>query len=160
MSRYAANTTVSADRSRAEIERTLQRYGAEQFLYGWDQEFAVIGFRMEGRYIRFKLAMPDKNDEQFILTPAKRRPRAPEDQLKEWEKACRQRWRALLLLVKAKLEAVESGITTFPAEFLAHTLLPDGKTVGELVEPQVQLAYETGQMAPLLLPWSGNGAEQ
>ena len=31
---YAQQTQVSTDKSRAEIERTLQRYGADQFMYG------------------------------------------------------------------------------------------------------------------------------
>jgi len=35
VSRYAEGTSVPADRSRAEIERTLTRYGADQFAYGW-----------------------------------------------------------------------------------------------------------------------------
>lgn len=29
-----------ADRSRSEIERTLTRYGARQFMYGWDENRA------------------------------------------------------------------------------------------------------------------------
>ena len=50
---YAEKTTVSTEKSRAEIERTLTRYGADQFMYGWDQEQAVIGFRLVGRQIKF-----------------------------------------------------------------------------------------------------------
>jgi hypothetical protein len=51
MSRYASETSVSQDRSRAEIERTLQRYGADMFSYGWKDEgddvlYARIGFKM------------------------------------------------------------------------------------------------------------------
>jgi hypothetical protein len=38
VSRYAENTSVSVESSRGEIERTLQRYGAASFAYGWDQE--------------------------------------------------------------------------------------------------------------------------
>ena len=34
--RYAAQTEVSSDRSRAEIERTLRKYGATAFAYGWE----------------------------------------------------------------------------------------------------------------------------
>jgi hypothetical protein len=34
MARYASNTDVPSDRSRAEIERTLVRYGADEFMYG------------------------------------------------------------------------------------------------------------------------------
>ena len=65
--------------------------------------------------------------------------------------ACRQTWRALALVVKAKLEAVDAGITVFEEEFLAHIVLPDGRTVGQFTLPQVESAYLTGKM-PKLLP--------
>ena len=55
------------------------------------------------------------------------------------------------MVIKAKLEAVESGISIFEEEFLAHLVLPDGKTVGQFMLPQVEAAYETGKM-PKLLP--------
>jgi hypothetical protein len=35
--KYAANTEVSAEKSRAEIETVLRRYGATGFMYGWDE---------------------------------------------------------------------------------------------------------------------------
>lgn len=74
-----------------------------------------------------------------------------------WEQGCRQRWRALALVIKAKLEAVESGITTFEEEFLAHIVMPDGMTVGNHVRPTIQAWYSGGQMRPLLPPPSGKG---
>ena len=46
MTRYAEKTSVASDRSRAEIEKTLVRYGADQFMYGWQEDKAVVGFRM------------------------------------------------------------------------------------------------------------------
>lgn len=42
MSRYANHTNVSKDRSLAEIEATLSRYGATDFVYGWSQTSAVV----------------------------------------------------------------------------------------------------------------------
>jgi hypothetical protein len=66
--------------------------------------------------------------------------------------ACRQRWRALALVIKAKLEAVESGITTFEDEFLAHIVMPDGKRVADHVKPTIARVYDGGQMLPLLPP--------
>ena len=60
----------------------------------------------------------------------------------------RTRWRALLLVIKAKLEAVESHIATFEDEFLAHTLLPNQQTVAQYIGPQVAQMYETGRMPP------------
>lgn len=150
MTRYAANTDVPSDRSRAEIERTLERYGADQFFYGWQGGAATIGFRMHERRVQFVLPLPDRNDDEFRLTPSRGYLRSEKDQAAAYEQAVRQKWRALALVVKAKLEAVESGITTFEEEFLAHIVLPNGQRVGAWMIPQVGTAYETGSMPPLL----------
>lgn len=149
MSRYASETTVSPEKSRAEIERTLARYGASSFMYGWDATRAVIMFEMNGRRLKFALPLPDKNE--FVRTKVKRQVRSQEAQQAAFDKAVRQRWRALALVIKAKLEAVEAEIAEFEEEFLAHIVLPNGQTVGEFVVPQVRLAYENGRM-PALLP--------
>lgn len=150
MTRFAATTEVSSARSREEIERTLERYGADQFLYGWQDGSAVVGFRMEDRNIRFVLKLPAKTDRAF--THHSRGARTPEAALKEWEQAVRQRWRALALVIKAKLEAVESGISVFEDEFLANIVLPGtGETAGAWMKPQIAEAYRVGT-APALLP--------
>lgn len=154
MARYAEKTSVDASKSRAEIERILIRYGADQFMYGWDDNSeslkAIVAFRMNNRYIKFFLPMPSKAE--FNITKGtRRRKRSPELALKAWEQATRQRWRALALVIKAKLEAVESGITEFETEFMAHIVLPDGQTVGQFMLPQIALAYDKKKM-PGLLP--------
>lgn len=151
---YAKDTSVSVDRSRAEIERTLTRYGAEQFMSGWKEGQSVIAFRLHNRVIQFTLPLPDKNDDRFKITPGGRRRRSEADAYREWEQACRQRWRALGLAIKAKLEAVECGITSFDEEFLAHIVLPGGKgTVGEWFLPKIDKAYESGHMPKLIEGW-------
>jgi hypothetical protein len=151
LSRYAANTGVSLDQSRAEIERTLRRYGAGAFAYGWEGDTATVMFKLGARHIRFRLVLPDRNDRTFTHTPGRNLPRSAEAADREWEQAQRQRWRALALVIKAKLEAVEAGITTAEDEFLAHTMLPDGRTFGEWAAPQLEAAYEAGRM-PALMP--------
>jgi len=150
MNRYASNTQVSSDKSRSEIERTLSRYGADQFLYGWQDEMAMIGFRMNGKMVKFYLPLPDRNSDQFRLTETGRE-RNRSSSEKAFEQAVRQKWRALALVVKAKLEAVESEITTFESEFMAHIVLPNGSTVGETMLPQIEETYKTGKM-PAMLP--------
>lgn len=151
MSTYAADTSVSPEKSRAEIERTVARYGAGSFAYGWDSEhgMAVVGFKMNGRQIRFTLRIPSVDDPAFHKTPTGRvRTRVQRET--EQGKAERQRWRALALVVKAKLEAVESGIVTFEEEFAMHMVLPSGRTVAEEVLPAIEEAYATGEVRPLL----------
>jgi len=163
---YAKDTQVSADKSRAEIERTLQRYGATGFMYGYEGPQAMVAFRMNGRMIRFLLPLPDRAAPQFQTRTVTRanaysryereRKATPDEALDAWEQACRQKWRALALLIKAKLESIESGIATFEDEFLANTLLPDGQTVAQWMGPQVERAYLNGTM-PALLPLLGDG---
>lgn len=149
MSRYAANTSVTADKSRDEIEATLMRYGADMFGYVRDGEKAAIQFRCHGRMVRFTVTMPDRHDPEFTETPTGRERKA-DAAFKEWQQACRQRWRALALVVKAKLEAVESGVAEFEEEFLPYTMLPDGRTVSEFMLPQIERAYELGEMPSML----------
>ena len=150
MSRYAANTTVKSEASRNEIERTLVRYGAEAFSYGWDGNKAVIQFVADGRQVRFVLPLPDRNAPQFTRTETGR-PRVATAANLEYEKAIRQRWRALALVVKAKLEAVAAEIVTFEEEFLSHLVLPSGQTVYESVHNDVHELYESGSLRPLAI---------
>ncbi len=141
---YAASTDVPVERSRAQIEKTLERYGATSFMYGWSLDEAQIAFVIAERHIRMRLPMPGATDEEFWTTPTgkQRTNSAAKD---AYDQARRQRWRALLLVIQAKLEAVEVGISTFEQEFLAHVVLPDGSTVGELMLPQIERAYSNGQ---------------
>jgi hypothetical protein len=119
-------------------------------MYGWQGSAAMILFQMKGKTVRFLLPLPDKNNKTFWKTPGGRRQRGEADAFKAWEQACRQRWRALSLAVKAKLEAVESEITVFEKEFMAHFVLPSGETVGDYVLPKIEKALAKGTM-PLLL---------
>lgn len=159
MSRYAATTEVPADRTRSEIERTLQRYGATSFAYGWEGSRAVIMFALADRRIRFVLPLPDRDSNAFRFTETGRQ-RTTTSSEQAYDQAVRQRWRALGLVIKAKLEAVAAEITTVEEEFLAHIVLPDGRTVGEHTRPSVAEAYQSGLMSGPLLPALGPGAEQ
>lgn len=155
MSRYAENTSVSSEASRAEIERTISRYGATSFAYGWEEDRAIIGFKIADRQVRFVLPMPDRAAREFTHTPSRGTRRTDSAAATEYEKAVRQRWRALALVVKAKLEAVEAGIVAFDEEFLAHIVLPGGQSVHDAVMPQVARALETGE-APGMLQIGGS----
>jgi hypothetical protein len=148
MTRYAQSTTVSSQQSRQEIERILERYGADQFMYGWQDQAAVVAFRMNERRVRFLLPLPDRNAKEF--TQSSRGARTLEAASKLYEQSVKQKWRALALVIKAKLEAVESGISEFEDEFLANIMLPTGETVGDWMRPQVAEAYRVGHMPPLL----------
>src|SRR4051794_23640955 len=138
--RFAEGTEVSVEKSRAEIETILTRYGASAFGYAWQLEKAMIQFEAKGRRIKFILPLPSPKEKRFTHAKANATtfaPRTQENAHKAWEQACRQSWRALCLVIKAKLEAVEANITTFEDEFMAHIVLPSGQTVGEFMKPQI-----------------------
>jgi hypothetical protein len=150
---YAEGTTVSVEQSRAEIERTLTRYGADAFGYGIDGPEAKVAFRLAGRYYRFRLTLPDPQSKAFWeykkgFTTYRR---TDAEGVKRYEQACRQKWRAMLLVIKAKLEAVDAGISTVEDEFLASMILPDAQTVGEWLKPQIEEAYRVGAMPKHLM---------
>ncbi len=147
--RYAARTDVPIERSRAEIERLLVRYGATAFQYGWEGDLSAISFKIQDRYVRILLPMPTRNDPTIARSEGGKR-RSETAQQAAYDQAVRQRWRALKLIIQAKLEAVASGITTIEREFLADVVVPNGQTVGQWLAPQIEAAYQSGRMPPLL----------
>ena len=150
MATYAENTSVTSDRSRAEIERTLQRYGADDFAYATSRERAIIAFSAQGRNIRFVLPMPDPQAREFTHTPSRGYRRSETERANAYDQAVRSKWRALALMVKAKLEAVESGIVTFEQEFMPHIILPGGQTVFEASAAAIAVAYEQNDSRPFM----------
>ena len=156
MTQYAAKTSVSAESSRAEIEKILERYRADEFAYASRQDSAVVQFRMNDRMVRFTVDMPDRSSREFWQTDTGR-PRKEGPAFEAWQQAKRQRWRALKLVIQAKLEAVETGIVSFESEFGMHFILPNGSTVADSVLPAIQDAYESGQM-PASMSALGSGA--
>jgi len=144
---YAKDTEVTVDKSQTEIQRILRRYGAIKFVYGWEEERALVQFEMRNRRIRFVLPLPDRAEFK-VTTAGRKRINSAVDAA--YEQATRQRWRALALSIKAKLESVESGIEQFEEAFMAQIVLPNGKTVGEWVVPQIEASYSSGNMPPML----------
>jgi hypothetical protein len=145
--RYAQRTEVSSEKSRAEIERMLLRYGASKFAYGIDESQALIGFQFKAKQIRFVLPLPSRSDKRFWHSHSGRRQRDQQEAYAQWEQACRQLWRALALNIKAKLEAVESGLESFEQSFLPYIVLRDGKTIGERLIPQLNEVVTTSRLS-------------
>lgn len=143
MSRYAEGTTVPVERTRAEIEATLSRFGATEFGYVTRPKGAVIEFLVRGRRVRFVLPLADRNDPKFTRTPQRGHRRSGVASGKAWDGDCRQRWRTLALCIKAKLAAVTEGIVEFDREFMPHIVDPvTGATMAELVLPAIADRYE------------------
>lgn len=156
---YAQGTSVPVEKTKAEIETLLRKRGCSKFGSLEDGPVAVVVFELNRKAIRFTMPLPKKEDFAY----RKEKPtwhrlytRKPEEQYRLWEQACRQKWRSLLLGIKAKFSNVDSGIATFEEEFMGRIVMPDGRTVAEHVLPRVEEAYLSGKAMPLLP--SGGGA--
>lgn len=147
--RFAQQTKVGVEKSRSEIEALLRQHGAKDLAmaYADNADRAMIGFRWKARNFKIVLPLPS----QAPTTPGGRPSHNPEAARTQ---EIKRRWRALLLVIKAKLEAIEIGISTFEDEFLAYTMLPGNQTVSEVVQPRVA-AILKGETQPLLPGKSG-----
>ena len=125
---YAAQTSVPISNTKTHIEELLAKHGTAGFGYATKAERSLVACSMSGPRVQIMLGLPSTDDYPRTTRNAKRTSAA---QQSAWEQACRQRWRALLLIMRAKLKAVESGITTLESEFLANIVLPDGGTVDQ-----------------------------
>lgn len=133
---YAENTRVPVTRSKAQIEETLTRYGIEEFGFGVSPRGSGILFKKDGRCYKLNVPNPDRNKFNYNT---------------QYEQAIRQRWRILLLSLKAKLEEVEAGLTSFEDQFLAYMALPDGSTVGDFMKLPENLERLAETKMPKLL---------
>lgn len=130
---YADKTRVPVSQTRSEIEQLLERNRAKQFGTAVDYDIlsARVQFRLHDGIVRFVIALPDPKK----LGNGTR-----------LEQAERQRWRALLLVIKAKLESVENSIETFEEAFLSNIVMPNDQTVAQIVRPAIAESYKTGKM--------------
>ena len=145
MSRYARGTSVTEDRSRAQIERDLMRFGAEEFGYLSRPGEATIFFKYRQISVQLSVPLPDREDHEFTRTPTGKA-RAQEAALREWSQETRRRWRSLCAVIKALLVGVDDGVLSFEQAFLPFIMWGDGRTTSQHLLPTIEKALEGGGM--------------
>ncbi len=148
--RYADGTTVPVERTKTEIETLLRRHGATGFATAWNEEQGLTIFQCQIKKRMIKFEVRDPDPAPFVKKTRGYGNRTDDQIAKSVDQELRRRWRARLLITKAKLEMIESGDTTFDAEFMADIMLPDGTTMGEAFAPQINQMYMDGK-APRML---------
>lgn len=138
---YASGTTVSVEKTRA---------------LGQTAASANVLFSLGGLQYRLEVplpsAAPEKGDEPrgwWGWGTSQREAWI----VKESAQLHRERWRSLLLLLKAKLEAVRCGVSTVQKEFLADLILQDGHTVEQALSARIHEAINGRKF--LALPAAG-----
>lgn len=144
---YGAQTKVPLSRTKTDIKELLTKHGATGFAYATEGVRSLVAFSMSGRRVQIMLVMPSIDD--YARTPRNSETTAA-GQRTAWEQACRHRWCPLVLTIRAKPEAVASGITMLESEFPADIVLPEGGMVGEWLAPDIWQASGTGSLPPML----------
>lgn len=140
---YAEGTTVPVEKSIGEIIGIIKRAGATRVAQMEEPEGFTVQFFLADRMIRFRVALPTLED--VPIRRADHRMRTPAERAAKRDQMQRQRARALLLVIKAKVESIESQVETFEEAFLANVVMADGKTLYERVREPIALEYQSGQ---------------
>lgn len=142
--RFAEGTTVSVETSRGEISGILSKHGVMSQMWGSEPHGDVLQFSLNGRSFRFTMKRP---------TAEEIRERDSRDYVYphnvDWEAKAfaewRRRWRATVLLLKAKLEFIDGGDSSLEREFMPYMLTASGRTIGELIEAGEVPMLEAGR---------------
>lgn len=151
MSQFANQTSVPVRRSKDEIMAVIEKYGCDGMSMHQTSDAWGIDFYAHGRKVRFMIKHPSEDDPKYKTSHSGRRQRNTGGRKAAWEQDLRQIYRALLLIIKAKLEYVESGHAIFEHEFMANIIDPvSGKMMGDMVTPMIAERYEGRDTRPTL----------
>jgi hypothetical protein len=158
--RFAEGTTVTAGKTKGEIEDMLLGRGVDRFGTLADAQSATIVFSYERLNYQITISLPDPADPAFTqyYRGSVLYWRTESEASNRYAQELNRKWRALAAVIKAKLIAVDEGITTFEREFLAHVSVGNGETLGDRMIPQIQAAALEGRMPPTTLALPGGKA--
>lgn len=126
MARFAEGTSVSVESSRGEITGILTKHGVKRQAWASEPEGDTLQFELAGYNYRFSIRRPTTT-EVWTMYPNAR------DIGPKVEGEWRRRWRANVLLLKAKLEFADGEASTVVRELMPYAVLKDGRTLEEAV---------------------------
>ena len=144
---YAQGTTVPVESSRGEISGILAKHGVVVMMWGTKPDGDYLQFELAGHVFRLEIKRPTAKSlhERWKVEgkSAQALKYLPNDGqvAAEW----RRRWRATVLLLKAKLEFADGETSTIEQELMPYLLLRDGTTLGAAIaESKVPLLAAGG----------------
>lgn len=155
--KYAATTDVPTSRSLDELAALVDKHGAADFAFGKSKTPGgratyYVQFTMQRLRVRMSVMTSDPNDFKFdsrgyVRTDSARAKDVAQDE--------RSTLRALLLVLKAKLVAVDQGVALFEDEFLAYIVTPGGETIGQKMAGHIDdISHRGAELPPLFGPAS------
>jgi hypothetical protein len=133
------STEVTPEKSQSQINQLLKEYGVSKYQWTTDYENnqVVLAFELEVEIGSQKRRLTFK-----VSPPPFAKKRRTWDSMKGYRDVYAANWaqsyRLLYFWLKAKLESVAYGLTTAEQEFLSQMVLPQGKTLGEILKDPEQ----------------------
>lgn len=149
MSQYAAGTQTSVLSSQAEVLGILARFGIEKHAFMNDGGSAAVAFEFCGINYRMSIQNPIYDDCKFTPTGRIRSKDQTDSAVAEETK---RRWRSLVLLVKAKIVAVNDKISGFEQEFMPYMVSTNGISLYDAMRPSIEQARSLSGNVQLALP--------
>ena len=131
-------TATSGKRALTEAQKALREFGVDSFgsMMDYHTGELIVQFKYRGRLVSLRA-----NAKGYAVAWLKRNPWTHRKQASkaDWEeRALRQGEIAVNSIlrdwIKAQITAVETGMLSFDAAFLAHIMLPSGRTVMNRIE--------------------------
>ncbi len=142
-----SQTIIRVENTQADITRELARYGIFMVQHTQTNNVFSVAFQVEleeqKKPITIRIDVPYKREEDT------------EDNF-GWKKQ-RIKYRSLFFYTKGLLNAWDNGLKAFMDVFMAHIVLPGGRTISQDLLPKYQMAIDKGEISEVkLLP----GAEE
>lgn len=127
--RYAENTKVTVESSRGDITGILAKHGVQRMGWFSEPEADTLQFEVDGRSYRFRIERPTwaQITDRFVNQ------KTPEGERTAVDAEWRRRWRANVLLLKAKLEFAEGDASTIARELMPYMLVANNQTLEEAI---------------------------
>lgn len=131
--KYAEGTKVSVESSRGEITGILAKHGVQRMGWVGGPEGDELMFELGGGQYRLAIRKPTLDEVKRAYVDAGGRWNLVYDPQAKVDGEWRRRWRANVLLLKAKLEFIDAGDTTLERELLPYRVLKDGRTLEQAI---------------------------
>lgn len=155
---YAEGTKVPLEKSLAEINGMLSRLNCSQTMTMQTDDHFMVAFVIDKVAYKMSVPKPNPKEKRFTevgINGSTTKPATPKQHAEKVQQEMARRMRALAALIKARLVAVDEGITTMERAFIGDIVAgPNGQTVADMIVPQIANALERVEgVGTLALPF-------
>jgi hypothetical protein len=148
MARYASKTSVPVDRSMSEVRGLLLKNNSDAVAIAESKEGASVQFIFEGHPYKFLIKYPSPQDSDMRLNN-KGQIKTQVQIEKSIDDEKRRLWRAMVLYIKAAIEAHLSGLVNLKRSLMGNMVIADGS--GQTMYQRLEYDIDKVKANPKLL---------